>query len=117
MAEAERKCAAANAQIGVNVAAYFPVLNLTGSTGFDSGDLGPALQLAKPHLVPTALTSSSRFSRAGRSSAQVKEAKAAYEENVANYRESVLVAFQNVEDSLSSLRYLAEQQEAQGPRL
>ena len=112
VAAAERKCAAQNAQIGVATAAYFPVVRLTGSTGFDSGDLsmlfnwqsriwsyGPSIQFP--------------IFEGGQISAQIKQAKASYEENVANYRESVLVAFQNVEDSLSSLRYQAEQQDEQ----
>jgi multidrug efflux system outer membrane protein len=49
----------------------------------------------------------------GQIDANVKQQRAAYEENVANYRQSVLVAFQDVEDSLSNLRYLAQQAEAE----
>ncbi len=49
----------------------------------------------------------------GQISANVRQQRAAYEENVANYREQVLVAFQDVDDSLSNLHYLAEQQEAE----
>jgi multidrug efflux system outer membrane protein len=112
VAEAERKCAAANAQIGVAIAAYFPVLNLTGSTGFDSGDLGLLFNW-QSRIWSYGPNIQFPIFEGGQISAQVKEAKAAYEENVANYRQTVLVAFQNVEDSLSSLRYLAQQQEAQ----
>jgi multidrug efflux system outer membrane protein len=112
VAEAERRCAAANAQIGVNIAAYFPVLNLTGSTGFDSGDLGLLFNW-QSRIWSYGPNIQFPIFEGGQISAQVKEAKAAYEENVANYREAVLVAFQNVEDSLSSLRYLADQQKAQ----
>jgi multidrug efflux system outer membrane protein len=112
VAEAERKCAAANAQIGVAIAAYFPVLNLTGSTGFDSGDLGLLFNW-QSRIWSYGPNIQFPIFEGGQISAQVKQAKAAYEENVANYRETVLVAFQNVEDSLSSLRYLAEQQEAE----
>ena len=112
VAEAERKVAAANAQIGVNIAAYFPVVNLTGNTGFDSGDLGLLFNW-QSRIWSYGPNIQFPIFEGGQISAQVKEAKAAYEENVANYRQSVLVAFQNVEDSLSSLRYLADQQEAQ----
>jgi multidrug efflux system outer membrane protein len=112
VAEAERKCAAANAQIGVAIAAYFPVVNLTGSTGFDSGDLGLLFNW-QSRIWSYGPNIQFPIFEGGQISAQVKQARAAYEENVANYRESVLVAFQNVEDSLSSLHYLAEQQDAQ----
>jgi multidrug efflux system outer membrane protein len=112
VAEAERKCAAQNAQIGVAVAAYFPVLNLTGSTGFDSGDLGLLFNW-QSRIWSYGPNIQFPIFEGGQISAQIKQAKASYEENVANYRESVLVAFQNVEDSLSSLRYLADEQEAQ----
>ena len=112
VAAAERRVAAQNAAIGVAISAYYPVLNLTGQTGFDSGDLallfnwesriwsyGPSIQFP--------------LFEGGQISANVKQQRATYEENVAEYRESVLVAFQDVDDSLSSLRYLAQQQEAQ----
>jgi multidrug efflux system outer membrane protein len=113
VATAERRVAAQNAEIGVAIAAYFPQLNLTGQTGFDSGDLsllfnwqsriwsyGPNIQWP--------------IFEGGQISANVKQQRASYEENVANYRQAVLVAFQDVEDSLSSLRYLAGQAEAEG---
>ena len=112
VAEAERKVAAQNAQIGVAIAAYFPVLHLTGQTGFDSGDLGLLLNW-ESRIWSYGPNIQFPIFEGGQISANVKQQKAAYEENVANYRQTVLVAFQNVEDSLSSLRYLAEQQEAQ----
>lgn len=112
VAAAERRCAAQNAQIGVAIAAYFPVLNLTGSTGFDSGDLGLLFNW-QSRIWSYGPNIQFPIFEGGQISATVKQQKALYEENVANYRETVLVAFQNVEDSLSSLRYLAEQQEAQ----
>ena len=109
---AERRVAAQNAQIGVAISAYFPVLHLTGQTGFDSGDLsllfnwesriwsyGPNIQFP--------------IFEGGQISANVKQQRASYEENVANYRQDVLVAFQDVEDSLSALKYLAQQAEAE----
>jgi multidrug efflux system outer membrane protein len=112
VAAAERRVAAQNAQIGVAIAAYFPQVNLTGQTGFDSGDLsmlfnwesriwsyGPNIQFP--------------IFEGGQISADVKQQRAAYEENVADYRQQVLVAFQDVEDSLSALRYLAQESEAE----
>jgi multidrug efflux system outer membrane protein len=112
VAAAERRVAAQNAAIGVAIAAYFPVLNLTGQTGFDSGDLallfnwesriwsyGPSIQFP--------------LFEGGQISANVKQQRATYEENVADYRQTVLVAFQDVDDSLSSLRYLSQQQDAE----
>ena len=112
VAAAERRCAAQNAKIGVAIAAYFPVVNLTGNTGFDSGDLGLLFNW-QSRIWSYGPNIQFPIFEGGQISAQVKEEKAAYEENVANYRETVLTAFQNVEDSLSSLRYQAQQQEAQ----
>jgi multidrug efflux system outer membrane protein len=112
VAAAERRVAAQNAEIGVAIAAYFPVINLTGQTGFDSGDLsllfnwesriwsyGPSIQFP--------------IFEGGRIAANVKQQRATYEENVANYRQQVLTAFQDVEDSLSALKYLSVQYEAE----
>ena len=112
VAAAERRCAAQNAKIGVAIAAYFPVVNLTGSTGFDSGDLGLLFNW-QSRIWSYGPNIQFPIFEGGQISAQVKEEKASYEENVADYRETVLTAFQNVEDSLSSLRYQADQQEAQ----
>ena len=112
VAAAERRVAAQNAQIGVAIAGYFPVLNLTGSTGFDSGDLGLLFNW-ESRIWSYGPNIQFPVFEGGRISADIKQQRASYEENVANYREQVLVAFQNVEDSLSSLRYLAQQQEAE----
>jgi multidrug efflux system outer membrane protein len=112
VAAAERRVAAQNAEIGVAIAAYFPVLHLTGQTGFDSGDLGLLFNW-ESRIWSYGPNIQFPIFEGGRLSADVKQQRAAYEENVANYRQSVLVAFQDVEDSLSSLRYLAQQQEAQ----
>jgi len=112
VAAAERRVAAQNAQIGVAISAYFPSVHLTGSTGFDSGDLGLIFNWESriwsygPNIQFPLFTG-------GQISANIKQQKASYEENVADYRQSVLVAFQDVEDSLSNLRYLAQQAEAE----
>ncbi|MGD7213449.1 TolC family protein, partial [Ralstonia pseudosolanacearum] len=116
VAAAERAMAAANARIGVARAAFFPQLQLTGGFGFESHDIGDLLKwssrtwLLGP-LVGTAL--SLPIFDGGARSAGVKQARATYEENVANYREAVLVAFREVEDNLSDLRLLADQSKVQ----
>ncbi len=112
VAAAERRVAAQNAQIGVAIAAYFPSVHLTGQTGFDSGDLGLLFNW-ESRIWSYGPNIQFPLFEGGQISANVKQQRAAYEENVANYRQNVLVAFQDVEDSLSALRYLAEQQKAQ----
>ncbi len=112
VAAAERRVAAQNAEIGVAIAAYFPVLHLTGQTGFDSGDLGLLFNW-ESRIWSYGPNIQFPIFEGGQISANVKQQRAAYEENVADYRQSVLVAFQDVEDSLSALRYLAQQSEAE----
>jgi multidrug efflux system outer membrane protein len=112
VAAAERRVAAQNAQIGVAIGAYFPQLNLTGQTGFDSGDLGMLFNW-ESRIWSYGPNIQFPIFEGGQISATVKQQKAAYEENVADYRQQVLVAFQDVEDSLSALRYLAQQGEAE----
>ncbi|MCE0499090.1 MAG: efflux transporter outer membrane subunit [Methylacidiphilales bacterium] len=112
VAAAERRVAAQNAQIGVAIAAYFPVIQLTGQTGFDSGDLGLLFNW-ESRIWSYGPSIQFPIFEGGRIAANIKQQRATYEENVADYRQSVLVAFQNVEDSLSSLRYLAQQEEAE----
>src|SRR5881397_2909600 len=112
VAEAERQLAAANARIGVAKAAFFPVLSLTGSGGFVSGDIdslfnwdsrtwsiGPSLSLP--------------IFAGGRNRANYKRSQAAFDEAVARYRQQVLVAFGEVENSLSGIRHLVDQAAAQ----
>lgn len=108
VAGAERQMAAANARIGVAKTAFFPAIRLTGSAGYESGEvaslfdwssrswgLGPAISLP--------------IFDGGRNSANLERAKSAHEEAVANYRQQVLVAFQEVEDGLLGLRLLSDQ--------
>jgi multidrug efflux system outer membrane protein len=108
--------AAANARIGVAKAAFFPSLTLTGAGGFESGTLGDLFQwssrtfLLGP-LVGTAL--SMPIFDGGRRKGNLANARAVYEEDVANYRQQVLVAFQEVEDNLSDLRILEGQTQTQ----
>jgi multidrug efflux system outer membrane protein len=112
VAAAERSLAAANARIGVAKAAFFPAISLTGSAGYDSGatqhlfgldsriwSIGPAV------YIPVF--------QGGRNRANLERSKAAYDENLANYRQQVLVAFREVQEALSTLRLLADQSSAQ----
>jgi multidrug efflux system outer membrane protein len=112
VAAAERRVAAQNAEIGVAIAAYFPVVRLTGETGFDSGDLGLLFNW-ESRVWSYGPSVQFPIFEGGRIAANIKQQRAAYEENVADYRQSVLTAFQDVEDSLSSLKYLDIQYEAE----
>ena len=112
VAAAERRVAAQNAEIGVAISAWFPSVHLTGQTGLDSGDLGLLFNW-ESRIWSYGPNIQFPIFEGGQIDANVKQQKAAYEENVATYRESVLVAFQDVEDSLSNLRYLAQQAEAE----
>jgi NodT family efflux transporter outer membrane factor (OMF) lipoprotein len=108
VAEAERRMAAANAQIGIAVAAYFPDLTLTGSYGFASNVVA-GLVRAPNNLWSVGAAASDALLDFGARPAQVRQARAGYDIAVANYRQTVLTAFQQVEDELASLRILEEQ--------
>jgi outer membrane protein, multidrug efflux system len=112
VAEAERQLASSNARIGVAKAAFFPVLTLTGSGGYVSADIdslfkwdsrawsfGPSLSLP--------------LFTGGRNRANYNRSRAAFDEAVAHYRQQILVAFGEVENSLSGIRHLADEGAAQ----
>ncbi|HTH40779.1 MAG TPA: efflux transporter outer membrane subunit [Rhodocyclaceae bacterium] len=112
IAGAERRTAAANAQIGVAQSAFFPALTLGASGGYQNDALSGLVAL--PHrfwsLGPTlALT----LFDGGARSAQKNSATAAYDKAVATYRQTVLSAFQEVEDNLAALRILGEEEGVQ----
>ncbi len=111
IAVAERQMAAENAAIGVAVAAYYPSLSLTGADGFSQSPLAGLLHAAN-HIWSLGADVSETVFDGGLRHADVVAARAAYEASVANYRGTVLTAFQNVEDDLSGLRILAQQGEA-----
>ncbi|HXQ53991.1 MAG TPA: efflux transporter outer membrane subunit [Stellaceae bacterium] len=112
IAAAERAMQAANAQIGVAEAAYYPDITLSASLGFASTALGNLLAASNAAWAIGAQASETIFD-AGLRGAQVAAARAAYDATVANYRETVLAAFQQVEDQLASLRILEQQADAQ----
>ena len=112
VAAAERAVAAANAQIGVAQAAFYPTFTLTGSGGFRSQDLGDLI------------SSPSRFWAVGPALAQVlfdgglrrgvsNQAKATFDAQVAAYRQTVLTGFQEVENNVAALRILEQEANVQ----
>ena len=111
IAVAERQMASENAAIGVAVAAYYPSLSLSGADGFSQSPLAGLLHAAN-HIWSLGADVSETVFDGGLRHADVVAAKAAYEASVANYRGTVLTAFQNVEDDLSGLRILAQQGDA-----
>jgi multidrug efflux pump len=112
VAEAERHLASANAQIGVAKAAFFPVVTLTGSGGYLSGDVQTLFNWESRTWSFGPSVSLPIFA-GGRNRANYKRSQAAYQESVAHYRELVLVAFSEVEDSISGIHHLGRQAEAQ----
>ncbi|MBU6958490.1 efflux transporter outer membrane subunit [Pseudomonas sp. CVAP len=108
---AERAAAAANAKIGVAEAAFFPTLNLTGQVGYRGTALGGLFSVPNrvwtlgPALAETLFEGGAR-------EAAVQQAQASYDQDVANYRGTVLSALQNVEDNLSAINHLHTQAQA-----
>jgi NodT family efflux transporter outer membrane factor (OMF) lipoprotein len=108
VAAAERRVAAANAQIGVARAAYFPVFSLVAAAGVDSTNVstwltGPSrLWSVGPQGLLTLFD-------AGRRKAVTAQARAQYDEQVADYRNAVLTAYREVEDALAALHRLEEE--------
>jgi NodT family efflux transporter outer membrane factor (OMF) lipoprotein len=108
VAEAERKMAAANAEIGVATAAYFPDLTLSGSDDYTGSSMSHLIRASNriwsigPALAETLFDGGLRH-------AQVAQARAAYEGTVDTYRQTVLAGFQQVEDELVTLRVLEQQ--------
>lgn len=112
VAAAERRVAEANAQIGVARAAYFPTITLSGSAGYQSTSLGNLV--SGPGLVwSVGATLAETLFDAGKRKAVTEQARAIYQGTVANYRQTVLTAFQEVEDNLSTLRILSQELQQQ----
>lgn len=107
IASAERKVAAANANIGIQRAAYFPQVTLSGSQN-TSGSAVRQLFSAATSLWSFGLSGLMTLLDFGARHGQVLQARAQYDEAVANYRQTVLTAFQQVEDDLAATRVLAD---------
>jgi NodT family efflux transporter outer membrane factor (OMF) lipoprotein len=108
VAQAERKMAAANAQIGVATAAYFPSLTLSASDQYSSGSLSRLIQNSNRVWAVGPALAETLFD-GGLRRAQVRQARAAYDGTVASYRQTVLAGFQQVEDDIVTLRVLEQQ--------
>lgn len=109
IAAAERLMASANAQIGVAIAGYYPDVTLSGSYGYAGSGLAKLLRAANSLWSVGGQFIEPVFN-ADLTAAQVAAAKASYAQAVANYRQTVLTGFQQVEDELAALRILAQQQ-------
>jgi NodT family efflux transporter outer membrane factor (OMF) lipoprotein len=108
IAAAERQVAAANAQIGLAKLAYYPLINLTASGGFDSGVITTLFQGPSAIWAVGGSAAVTLFD-VGRRRAFSDEAKSGYDYAVASYRETVLAGFQQVEDNLAGLRILEQE--------
>lgn len=108
IAAAERQVDAANAQIGIAIAAYYPNVSLTGTGGMLSGTPGTLIQ-GPSEMWSLGGSAVELLFDAGRRHAITQQARDAYEQQVANYREIVLSAFQDVEDNLAAIRILDQE--------
>jgi NodT family efflux transporter outer membrane factor (OMF) lipoprotein len=108
VAAAERNVAAANAGIGVAKAAYYPAITLTADGGFESGKITNLIS-GPSTLWSVGASALETLFDAGRRHAANQQAWAVYDQAVANYRQAVLTAFQEVEDNLAALRILDQE--------
>lgn len=113
IAAAERRVAAANAAIGAAQAARFPVLGLSAQTGFRRSEIEELFTLPSRYWSLGPTLAATLFD-AGARKAAVSQAQASWEQAVATYRQTVLVAFQEVEDNLAAARLLEEAALEQG---
>ena len=112
IAAAERLVASANAQIGVAKSAYYPLVNLGASGGFESSAI-TSLLTGPAGLWSIGLSAVGTVFDVGRRRSLNDQARAAYDSQVANYRESVLNGFQQVEDNLAAVRILENEANVQ----
>jgi NodT family efflux transporter outer membrane factor (OMF) lipoprotein len=112
IAAAERLMQAQNEQIGVAIATYYPTITLSALLGFEGDPIGSVFNAADRVWSLGASASETLFS-GGERPAAVRAARALYDEAVATYRQTVLSAFEQVEDELSTLRILQDQYAAQ----
>jgi NodT family efflux transporter outer membrane factor (OMF) lipoprotein len=112
VAGAEREMAAANAQIGVALAAYYPTVPLTAAGGFEASTAAAWFNWPSGLWALGAATTETVF-EGGLRRAQTETARAAYDSTLATYRQTVLTAFQEVEDNLAALRILEQEAKVQ----
>ncbi|MEN3292987.1 MAG: hypothetical protein V7642_2240 [Burkholderiales bacterium] len=116
IAAAERRVAAANADIGIAVAAYFPDLTVSATAGFSSSSLAQWLTVPNRFWSVGPAIAQTLFD-AGARRARTDQAIAAYDAEVAAYRQAVLTGFQEVEDNLAALRILEQEAQVQDEAL
>jgi NodT family efflux transporter outer membrane factor (OMF) lipoprotein len=108
IAAAERRVAAANQQIGIAIAGYFPSITLNGSIGLGAASIGDLFSASALAWSVGAQLAQTLFN-GGLTGARVDAARAAYDASAARYRQTVLAAFQQVEDQLVASRVLGQQ--------
>ncbi|SJM92782.1 Toluene efflux pump outer membrane protein TtgC (fragment) [Crenothrix polyspora] len=113
IAVAERQVAAANAQIGIAKAAYFPTVNLSATNGFQTGTLSNLFTTAARYWALGPAAFALPLFDAGARGAQMAASIDAFDASVAAYRQTVLTGFQEVEDQLAALRILEQETEIQ----
>jgi len=116
IAAAERQLAAASAGIGVAKGGYFPVISLSGSAGYQ-GSQSQHLFSAPNEIWALGAGAVMPLFEAGKVRAQVRQARAAYEGSLATYRQTVLAAFQEVEDNLAAAAILTQEAAVQAEAL
>jgi NodT family efflux transporter outer membrane factor (OMF) lipoprotein len=112
IAAAERRVASANAQIGVAKSAYYPLINLGATGGFESAGISTLLN-GPSGLWSFGFAAAQTIFDGGRRRAASDQAVAAYDQSVANYRQTVLTGFQQVEDNVAALRILEREAQTQ----
>jgi NodT family efflux transporter outer membrane factor (OMF) lipoprotein len=112
IAASERLVASANAQIGVAKSAYYPLISLSGSGGFESSSITTLLN-GPSGMWSVGLSAVGTIFDVGRRRAFTDQARAAYDSQVATYRQNVLTAFQQVEDNLAAVRILENEAKVQ----
>ncbi len=109
VAAAERQAAAANALIGVAIAAYYPNISLTAAGGFEASSLAQWFVWPSRFWTLGPASVQETLFEGGLRHAQTEQARAAYDASVATYRQTVLTAFQQIEDNLAALRILEQE--------
>jgi NodT family efflux transporter outer membrane factor (OMF) lipoprotein len=112
VAASERRMQESNAQIGVAKSAYYPLVTLSGSGGFESGVFTTLIQ-GPSGLWSVGANASEYIFDAGKRHAVTQQAQSAYRESIDTYRQTVLSAFQEVEDNLAALRILNDEEVVQ----
>ena len=112
IAAAERNMAAANAQIGVAIAAYYPTITLSATGGFEASTT-PLWFTWPSRFWSLGAAAAQTIFQGGALVAQTDAARAAYDATVAAYRQTVLTGFQEVEDNLAALRILGQEAKVQ----